>query len=136
VSDTLELKSGRVLHLRPVRQAAIRHLLLQFGRSDLLDEPEKLLELSSKAQFAALEVTERLFTYLAGWGVEDNPPEEDLETLAELGYPADKKHLARANWLRYLVLEDDSEVSDFIAAVMTLTLGTEEPEQENGDRQQ
>jgi hypothetical protein len=81
VSDTLKLKSGRVLHLRPVRQAALRHLLVGFGRPDLLDNPEQLLELSSKAQFAAIEATERLFTYLAGWGVEDDPPAEDLETL-------------------------------------------------------
>lgn len=133
--NTLELKSGRVLHLRPVRQAAIRHLLVQFGRDDLLDAPEKLLQSSGKAQMKALEATERLFTYLAGWGVEDAPPAEDLEILAELGYPADKPHLARANWLRYLLLEDDDEVSDLIAAVMQITLSTaEEPEQAgNGD---
>jgi hypothetical protein len=110
-------------------------LLVQFGRDDLLDAPERLLEASGKAQMKALEATERLFTYLAGWGVEDDPPEDDLETLAELGYPADKSHLARANWLRYLLLENDDEVSDLIAAVMTLTIGSvEEPEQiKNGD---
>lgn len=132
MSDTLELKSGRVLHLRPVRQAALRHLLIGFGRPDLMDNPEQLLSLGSKAQFQALEATERLFTYLAGWGVEDDPPAEDLETLTGLGYPADKLHLARANWLRYLVLEDEDEVSNLISAVMALTVGTEEPEQEDG----
>jgi len=112
-----------------VRQAAIRHLLLQFGRADLLDNPDQLLDMSGKAQFAALEATERLFTYLAGWGVKDDPPEEELDTLAELGLPADKAHLARANWLRYLVLEDDDEASELIAAVMTLTMGEGEAEQ-------
>jgi len=137
MEDTLELKSGRVLHLRPVRQAALRHLLVNFGRPDLLDAPEKILAANTKAQFKALEATERLFTYLAGWGVTDDPSEDELETIAELGYPADKPHLARANWLRYLVLDDD-EMSDLIAMVMALTHGTEEqekPEQEDATEQ-
>jgi hypothetical protein len=103
-----------------------------FGRPDLLDNPEQLLELSSKAQFAAIEATERLFTYLAGWGVEDDPPAEDLETLTGLGYPADKPHLARAHWLRYLVLEDEDEVSNLISAVMTVTM-QEAMEQEQAE---
>jgi len=115
-----------------VRQAAIRHLLVQFGRADLLDEPEQLLTLSGKAQFEALEATERLFTYLAGWGVEDDPPAEDLKTLAELSFPVDKEHLARANWLRYLVLEDDDETSSLIAAVMTCTMQEATEPEEDG----
>jgi hypothetical protein len=52
--------------------------------------------------------------------VAETPPPDALETLVALGKPAHLPEIARANWLRYLVL-DDAESSEIVAGVMQLT---------------
>lgn len=119
--DTFPLRSGTVLHLQPVRPAAVRHLLLQFGNVNMFENPEALLELKGKAQAKAIEATEKLYNYVAGWGVTDDPPDEALAELEAIGLDVSNERRARADWLRFLEIEDDEEMGELIGAVMVLS---------------
>jgi len=118
--DTFELRTGQVLHLQPVKATMLRHLLSKFGGlRNVLDDPQGINKLTGSARFRALDAIDQIFNYCAGFGVEDNPTEEELDELAELGFRVDKPHLARVSWLR-LLLEDDEEAGNLLGAVMLL----------------
>lgn len=132
--NTFTLKSGTVLHLQPVRPAAVRHLLLQFGNVDMFENPEALLELKGKAQGKAIAATEKLYNYVAGWGVTDDPPDEALGELEAIGLDVGNERRARADWLRFLLIEDDEEMGELIGAVLILSKsGTEESTEESAE---
>ena len=120
METTFRLKNGRVLHLKPVRTPGLRRIITQFGDKALTD-PDSITRLTGRAQMQALRATEQLFSYCAGWGVKDDPPDDALGNLEALGCNVDHPRLARADWLRFFEIEDDDEAGDLIAAVMTLT---------------
>jgi len=130
--DTFELRTGQVLHLRPVKAMMLRSLLNNFGGlQNVLDNPEGIDKLKGRARFRALKAVDQIFSYCAGFGVIDEPTEEEADELAELGFRVDKPHLARVSWLRLMLLEDDEELGELMGAVMLLTLqGNEEEEEE------
>jgi len=126
--EELTLKSGVVLHLRPVNWMALWRILRKFGK-DALNDPDKLLQVKEDQALDMMEATDQLFNFCAGWGVKDDPPAEALAELeamglADLGQP----HLARANWLRFVVMQDVGEFSELIAAVMALAAKQAEAE--------
>ena len=126
--EELTLKSGMVLHLRPVEWMALWRILRKFGK-DALNDPDSLLKVKEDQAFDMMEATDQLFNFCAGWGVKDDPPAEALAELEEMGLAnPGQPHLARANWLRFVVLEDDEEFSDLIAAVMALAVKQAEAE--------
>ena len=126
--EELTLKSGMVLHLRPVEWMALWRILRKFGK-DALNDPDSLLKVKEDQEFDMMEATDQLFNFCAGWGVKDDPPAEALAELEEMGLAnPGQPHLARANWLRFVVLEDDEEFSDLIAAVMALAVKQAEAE--------
>jgi len=129
--DTFETKGGRVFTLKPVKATMLRHLLSKFGGlRNVLESPEGINKLTGNARFRALEAVDQIFNYCAGFGVIDEPTEEEMDELAELGFRVDKPHLARVSWLR-LLLDDDEEAGNLLGAVMLLTLrGDEEKEEE------
>lgn len=121
--DELLLACGVTLKLRPVKPAPIRHLLLKMGGTDLLANPERLRELSTEGQIKAAEAFERLFTYLTGWGVENDPPPDAIENLGELDMASSSAQVTRANWIRFFLMEDDDEAAAIVAAVLALSVG-------------
>ena len=126
--NELTLKNGMVLHLRPVKWMALWRILRKFGK-DALNDPDKLLKVEGEQALDMVEATDQLFNFCAGWGVSDDPPAEALAELEEMGFvKPGQPHLARANWLRFLVMEDDGEFSDLIAAVMALAMRQAEAE--------
>jgi len=128
--DTFETKGGRVLTLKPVKAMMLRSLLGQFGGlRNILDDPEGINKLTGKARFRALDAVDQIFNYCAGFGVMDEPTEEETDELAELGFRVDKPYLARVKWLRIFVLEDDEEAGNLLGAVMLITLRGEEDEE-------
>ena len=130
--DIFTLRCGTVLHLQSVRPAAVRHLLLQFGNVDMFEHPEALLELEGKARGRAIEATEKLYNYVAGWGVTDDPPDEALAELEAIGLDVGNERRARADWLRFLEIVDDEEMGELIGAVMILSQReTEESKEES-----
>lgn len=130
MDNTFTLKCGKILHLKPLKQPALRHLILKFGPNAIRD-PNSILQLGGTAQMQALQATEQLFSYCAGWGVEDLPSDDEVELLRGMGFSVEQSHLARANWLRFLLLEDDEEAGALIGAVMTATFAPKpEPEPE------
>lgn len=137
VEDTFALKCGVVLHLKRVSQTAIRPILLRFGNVRVFETPEQLLDLQGRAAERAVEATEQLFNYCAGWGVTDNPPTEAVEELAELGFRVNTPRLARINWLRYLLLEGDEEMGQLISSVLALSIQPEpEPTEAQSTKQE
>lgn len=126
--DELTLESGTILHLRPVKWMALWRILRKFGK-DALNDPDSLLKLDDDKALDMVEATDQLFNFCAGWGVTDVPPAEALAELEAMGFvEPGQPHLARANWLRFMVLENDEEFSDLIAAVMTLAVQQAEAE--------
>jgi len=123
-----ELKFEKVtLHLRPVKWTALWHILRQIGGTKLLDNPDALKELTGAGALRAADATEKLFNYCAGWGVTDDPPQGAADELEALGLAdLDKPHLARANWLRFIALVDDDEISSLIGAVLALSAQQEQ----------
>ena len=120
MDNELVLKNGMTLHLRPVNWMALWRILRKFGK-DALNDPDKLLQVGEDQALDMVEATDQLFNFCAGWGVKDDPPPEALAELEEMGLAnPGQPHLARANWLRFLVMEDDGEFGDLIAAVMAL----------------
>jgi len=126
MEETFTTKSGQVLHLRPVKWLALWRILRKFGK-DALNDPDKLLQVNGEQALDLADATDQLFNFCAGWGVSDDPPPDELDELIEMYLAgADKPHLARANWLRFVVLEDDDEIAELIGKVMILTVQTEE----------
>ena len=62
----------------------------------------------------------RLLRYLAGWGVVEDPSEEEVEMLQALGLDSDIPNLRRAAWLMYLMY-DEVELTHLTAKVLILT---------------
>jgi len=122
-SHQLTLACGVTLDLAPVKTAPIRHLLLKMGGADLLENPERLRDLDTKSKVKAAEAFERLFTYLTGWGVENDPPPEAIDELNELDMASSSKQVMRANWIRFFLMEDDTEAAAIVAAVLALSIG-------------
>jgi len=119
--DELEFENV-TLHLLPVKWTALWHILRQIGGTEMLDNPDALMNLEGADMLKAADATERLFNYCAGWGVSDDPPPEAVEELAAMGLAdLDKPHLARANWLRFIALANDDEISSLIGAVLALS---------------
>ncbi len=119
-SRQLALACGVTLELKPARMGPIRHLLVKMGGLDLLVNPERLRSLDDEGKVRAAGVLEQLFTYLVGWGVKDDPPTDALDELSELGLLAKSKQTTRANWVRFLLLEDDDEMATIIGATLTV----------------
>jgi len=126
--EELTLKSGTTLHLRPVKWMALWGILRKFGK-DVLNDPDSLLKMKEDQALDMVEATDELFNFCAGWGVKDDPPAEVLAELEDMGLVnVGQPHLARANWLRFVVLENDGEFSELIAAVMALAVQQAEAE--------
>jgi len=119
----LKLVCGVTLDLTPVKTAPIRHLLLKMGGADLLENPERLRDLDTKSKVKAAEAFERLLTYLTGWGVKNDPPLEAIDELNELDMASSSKQVMRANWIRFFLMEDDTEAAAIVAAVLALSIG-------------
>ena len=121
--NKLKLMCGVTLNLTPVKTAPIRHLLLKMGGTDLLANPERLRELDTESKIKAAEAFERLFTYLTGWGVENDPPADAIENLSELDMASASEQVTRANWIRFFLMENDDEAAAIVAAVLAISVG-------------
>ena len=108
-------KAG-ALTLQPVNRLALMDIIADAGGLEALTGGNA----SGNAQ-AAIQASNRMLTYAFGWGVVEVPDADALATLAALGKPTNLPEIARANWLRYLVLSE-AEASALLAAVVKLTL--------------
>lgn len=116
----MQTQNAGVLELCAVNQQALLDIILDMGG----------LEAVSAGNFTgdngkAIAASNRMLTYCMGWGVTNDPPAEALETLSALGKPVHLPQIARANWLRYLVLTN-AEATELIAEIMKLTFGEQD----------
>ena len=121
IVEEFPLKCGTTLILRPARMPAIRKLIEQAGGWTLLRNPKKLAALSKRKQAEYGEASNKLFLYVAGWGVESDPSPEEIEELKALGWSAKSKRLTRARWIRYL-LADEDEIGTLLGRIMFLSM--------------
>ena len=112
----LETKRAGVLELQPVNQQALLDIIVDLGGVEAVTT-QNYADIPK-----AIAASNRMLTYCFGWGVANDPPAEALETLVALGKPVHLAPIARANWLRYLALDND-EASAIVTAVMKLTFG-------------
>ena len=120
-------KAG-ALTLQPVNRQAMLDIIVDLGGVDfLLQLQGQSTPTADQELRALLQGSSRMLLYAFGWGVVDDPPADALETLALLGKPTHLQEIARANWLRYLVLTD-AESSALLAAIMQLSFKSD-----NGD---
>ena len=110
-----ETKKAGMLELQPVNQQALLDIILDMGGMEAIAAGSV-----SADNYKAFAAGNRAMTYCLGWGVMNEPPLEALETLEALCKPTNLPEIARANWLRYLVLTNQ-EATDIVAAVMKLT---------------
>ena len=112
-------KAGNIT-LRAVSQMALLDLLSGLGDiADLAADPDAVAPTNLPQ---AVTASSSLLTYAFGWGVVEDPPAEALQTLTYLNKPTNLPEIARANWLRYLVL-DSAEASAALAEIVKLTFG-------------
>lgn len=131
--DTFTFKNGITVTLSRVRAPALRHLLMGTGiKIATQAEAEKIAALPQEEQIKALglseadawksaEGTERLFSYLAGWGIKDDPPKVAREELVDMGFATTGKRAVRAAWVRYILIEDDQEAAALTQAIIAFT---------------
>ena len=127
-----QTKKAGALTLQPVNRQAMLDIIVDLGGVDFLlrmQEADTPAQSLNKDDVPALfQGSNRMLLYAFGWGVVDDPPADALETLALLGKPTHLKEIARANWLRYLVL-DERESSALLAQIMALSFS----ERDDGD---
>lgn len=134
---TFILKNGLELELKKVSQDRIRTLFSDQGFGPLFRNPEKLQQagavaaigkkMSPAQMMRVSSASVKLFNYCMGWGVETNPPGNDLDELRELGFGVDSPRIARVNWLRYTQLEDEAEAGLLIGAIMEYSFADDAP---------
>lgn len=139
MEDTHTVKSGRILHLIPVKQQVIRTIMIRMGLMGV-EQVDDLLQKTGADLQRAIEASEQLYNYCAGWGVTDDPDSRELAEIDDLGFDVERPHIARAHWLRLFVLRDDEETSALIAAVLAHSVrtwrGPMRPPQEQGEVEQ
>ena len=117
----LETKKAGMLELQPVNQQALLDIILDMGGMEAIAAiAANTLNAIGGGNHKIVAGANRAMTYCLGWGVTNEPPPDAIATLEALGKPTNLPEIARANWLRYLVLADQ-EASDLITAVMKLT---------------
>ena len=118
-----ETKSGRVLHTVPVRWELITNVLRRFRLpiAELMESPDKLRDLSESDQLEAMEAISVLLNLFSGWGVTDNPDDGEMRELRALGFETTSDKVTRANWIRYIVMQDDEEVSALMGHILALS---------------
>jgi hypothetical protein len=116
---TFEFRCGVTVTLkRAENRFALKHLQAEGDRI-------RVLALSGKPVPRDLaDISERAFSYFAGWCVEDDPPPAALEELAVLGLAeTESARILRARWLRYVLLSNEDEASRFMSACMAANYG-------------
>lgn len=114
-----ETEKAGALTLQPVNQQALLDIIMEMGDIAAIMEGRISTDASG-----ALQASNRMLTYAFGWGVAEEPPAYALEILAALGKPTHLPEIARANWLRYLVLSNE-EASALLAEIVKLTFTQE-----------
>lgn len=122
--NTITLQCGVTLGLKAVNTAILRSIIAGFeGVDKIAQNPNSLLKLTGSRQIKAMEAAEKLYSYCFGWGVVNDPPEDDpILALAPDNPPA-----RRGIWIRSMAA-DDQELGEIIGRVMTLTFGNQQPQ--------
>jgi hypothetical protein len=124
---TYTFRNGRTVRLAILNRNVIADLMKAFGEPAVpvgLDpnDPNFITILRTKyARF--LEMNFRLFNYCAGWGIVDNPTEEEIALLRVCGYGSTQPNYLRAAWVMLCLLdttadEGGREAADFVKAAM------------------
>lgn len=116
-------KKDVMLTLQRVNSQALLDFLVGMGLSEYqnADDVPEYVEFNKSEE---IEQGNAMLTYCLGWGVLESPDASALATLKILKKETGLPEIARANWLRYLVL-DEGEMSEVVNHIMTISLTKE-----------
>lgn len=117
------LRCGVTLQLKAVSKFALREYIDRLGGWDFFVDPARLLALEGDERNGANEIIEQLWTYCAGWGVEDELTPEADEEMKALGLSTKSPRLTKASWIRNLLLEDAVEAWSLVYTIWATTFG-------------
>lgn len=124
IKTTIFIKqSGQLLHLQPVQGGVLQTIMAQMAAIEGMDidEPGSITELMGASQSKALEISERLFNYCAGWGVKEDPPPGRTQITDIMGIDTSQPNIRKAAWVRYELGASQEELGDLISIVIGLT---------------
>lgn len=117
--------SGVTLTLQPVKALVLQNFMLRVGLFAQRDLTAEQLRAQLTHDGNANErgrASIEMFNYCMAFGVVETPDAAALTVLQQLGAATAPLEVARANWLRYLVLADAQEAGALAGKVMYLTL--------------
>lgn len=122
-------ESDITLHCQPVQGGVLQTLLAELSimGDNIMDNPEQLSGLSGSEQLQAIRSSEKLFSYCAGWGVEEDPPGEIPEVLDLMGVDVSKTNTYRAAWVRHALGATQAELGKLVGMVIALTFSKKSP---------
>jgi len=126
------LNGDTTLNVRAVTKYALWQFVKQLGGVDFINDPTTLSRLPDEARQTAMDTIDRMWTYCIGWGVIDDPPEDALAELEAMGLISPSPRLTRANWVRWLLLDDQSDAWNIFWTVWMATM-LDERETDNGN---
>lgn len=125
ITYPVSLNGDVTLHVKAVTRYALWQFVQRLGGVDFINDPTTLSRLPDDEQQAAKDTIDRLWTYCIGWGVADDPPEDALAELEMMGLISPSPRLTRANWVRWLLLDDQSDAWRIFWTVWMATMLSE-----------
>lgn len=128
VTYPVSLNGDTTLYVKAVTKYALWQFVKKLGGVDFINDPTVLNRLSDDEKRAASDTIDKLWTYTIGWGVVDDPPEDAMAELEMLNLVSPSPRLTRANWVRWLLLDDQSDAWRIFWAVWMATMLGDEDE--------
>ena len=122
ITYPVTLNGNVTLQVKAVARYALWQFVKQLGGVEFIQDPTSLSQLPDDERQSASEVIDRLWTYCIGWGVADDPPADAMAELEAMGLVSDSPRLTRANWVRWLLLDDQGDAWRIFWAVWMATM--------------
>lgn len=122
VTYPVSLNGDTTLYVKAVTKYALWQFVKRLGGVDFINDPAVLSRLPDDERKAASDTIDQLWTYCIGWGVVDDPPEDAMAELEMLDLVSTSPRLTRANWVRWLLLDDQGDAWRIFWAVWMATM--------------
>lgn len=131
ITYPVSLNGDTTLQVKAVTKYALWQFVKKLGGVKFINDPTILSRLPDDELQAARDVIDQLWTYCIGWGVVDDPPEDAMAELEMMGLVSPSPRLTRANWVRWLLLDDQGDAWSIFWTVWMATM-LDEDEADDG----
>lgn len=122
ITYPVSLNGDMTLQVKAVTKYALWQFVKKLGGVEFINDPTILSRLTGDELQAARDTIDQLWTYCIGWGVVDDPPEDAMAELEMMGLVSPSPRLTRANWVRWLLLDDQGDAWSIFWAVWMATM--------------